>query len=103
MSKSAANVPDEGVGKAEDAIGDAGGVEQLTCQDEQRDRQEREAVDTWRHALHYDGERHDRIHQEVQQCAAHQREGDRHFEHQEDAEEQEHEEDRQIHRPKRRC
>ena len=98
MSESAANVPDESVCKAEDAIGDASGVEQLASKDEQRNRQEGEAVDTGRHALHYYGERHDGVHQQVQQRAACQGEGDGDFEHQEDAEEQEHQQDRQIHR-----
>ena len=86
VSESAADVPDEGMGKAENAIRDTGGVEQLACENEQRDRQQREAVDTRRHALHHDGERHHWIHQEVQQRAPGQRESDRHFKHQEDAE-----------------
>ena len=84
--------PTRACAKRKMRVGDAGGVEQLAGENEERHGQQWEAVDARRHALHDDGERHDGVDHEVQQRAARQREADRHLDGNEDPESRKHQE-----------
>jgi hypothetical protein len=63
MRQPAADVSYQGGGELEDAIGDAGAVEQVAGQHEQRDGDQHEAVEARAHALHHDRQR-DRLGQD---------------------------------------
>ena len=57
MRQTAADVADQRRGELEDAVGDAGAVEQVAGQHEQRDGDQHEAVQPGAHALHDDRQR----------------------------------------------
>jgi hypothetical protein len=97
VSQPALDVADQRVGKAEDAGGNARGIEKLAGQDEEGDREQRKAVDARRHPLHDDGERNDRMQDEIEQCASGEGESDRHFEQNQHTERRKHHENGEIH------
>ena len=72
-----------------DDIGDAGAVEQVPRQNEQRDRQDRKAVQSGRHPLHDDGERHWLVQHDHADRRQRHRESDRHLDGDQDGEDAE--------------